>query len=243
MKLPFTCRHVALLCTGSGLLGLLMRLWLFAARDHKGLIRPGHFADIVTYLLLAGVMALLILYVRQIPHAQRYQKLFPANLIGSVGCLVGGVCLLLHAVIATIQCTPLALIALPFAICGAAGLLLLAYFRKSGTRPNVLLLIAPIAYLIVHTILQVRLWSNETQPTVYFFPLMAALFLMLAVYYHASAILRQRDLRPLVFFSCGAIFLCCVAIRQEPVFYLGMAAWLACDCCTIPLQRATPEDA
>lgn len=243
MKLPFHSRLVALICSACGIVGMLLRLWLFTTTDAKGLVTPGHFSDVLAYILLAAVLGLLVLYARQVPQQQRYSKLFPGSLISAIGCVLGGCGILIHTIGDLLDRSSMSLLLLPFGIGAFAALLLLAYFRKMGKRPNVLLLAVPLAYLCLHAVMQVRLWSNETQPTVYFFPILATLFLLLAVYYHAHVTIVQKDLRALVFFSCACAFLCLVSVPQMPIFYLGLAAWMVCDCCSIPAPRPIGEDA
>ena len=243
MKLPFHSRQITLICSAGGILGMLLRLWLFATADAKGLVKPGHFSDVLVYILLAAVLGLLVLYIRQIPNQQRYSKLFPGNLVSAIGCALGGCGILIHTIGDLINRTSMSLLLLPFGICAFAALLLLAYFRKMGNRPNVVMFAVPLAYLCIHAIAQVRLWSSETQPTVYFFPILATLFLLLAVYYHAHLVTMQKSLRTLVFFSGASAFLCLVSVPQAPIFYLGLAAWMACDSCHIPAQRPIGEDA
>lgn len=242
MKLNVNTKIFPLFSLGAGGIGLALRIWFFSTRDGRGLLPAAHFADTLCYLIFAAILAVIFLSSRQLPSGGKYTRLFPAGLLPAAGCMIGGAGILYTSIADAVAKLPLSAIALVLGIGAAACLVLLGLLRLKGGRPSVYLLLVPALYLMLHAVLQVRVWSSETQLTVIFFPLLASLFLTVAVYYHAHLAVRQEGLRQLVFFRQAALFLCCLSLSSDfPLFYMGMAAWLGCDLCRLP--AAPREDA
>ena len=53
MKHPFRSHILPYFTVAAGVLGLILRIWLFSATDSKGLLPAGHPADYALYLLTA----------------------------------------------------------------------------------------------------------------------------------------------------------------------------------------------
>ena len=96
-------------------------------------------------------------------------------------------------------------------------------------------------YLMFHLVSQYRLWSSESQLLIYFFPLMASIFLMLSAYHSAVLDLRKESRSGFVFFSQAALFFCMISIySQSWLFYTTMSLWLATGLCS--LQEEAPRE-
>ena len=89
MKQLLRSQSLPALPAAAGVLGLLLRLWLFSAIDEKGLLPARHFADTAVFLLTAVVLGILLL-ITQKPMARPVRKGVPA-LAGILGCALGGI--------------------------------------------------------------------------------------------------------------------------------------------------------
>lgn len=242
MKRSLNPQLLSLFTLGAGGLGLVLRIWYFSTRDAKGLLAASHFANTVSYLVFAAALALIFLCVRQLPNEGRYASCFRSGIVPAAGCVIGAVgivCTCLFDVFSKVSISGLSLIVgIPAAIC----LVLIGMIRLKAGRPSVVLYAILALYFVVHILLQIRQWNPETQQTVIFFPLLAALFLMVCTYFHAHMTVRQENARSLVFFQQAALLLCCFSINgANGLFYLTMAAWLGCDLC-IPRRSTRREE-
>lgn len=244
MKLSVNPKYLPVCTLGAGLAGFLLRLWLFSARDAKGLLPAAHFADTVCYLIFAAALVWILLCVRQLPNKMHYHHIFPTGWIPAAGCCVGAAGILYTCIADAVAKTAFSGLGLVTGILAAAALAVTGLIRFRGNRPSVYLLAVLTVYLVIHTLIQVRVWSQETQATVMFFPLMASLFLMVCVYYHSRLTVRPTGLRQYVFFQQATLLLCCLSLNSAyPVFYLAMGAWLGCDLYAIPQKRPRKEAA
>ena len=232
MKLSVNPKRLTLLTLGAGGLGLVLRIWYFASRDAKGLLASAHFANTLCYLLLAAALALIVLCVRHLPNGGRYGRLFSGGKLPAAGCFAGAAGILYTCIAETSSQVALSGAGLVLGLLAVGCLILIGLLRLKGQRPSVYLFAILALYLIVHVLMQVRQWNKETQQTVIFFPLMASLFLLVCIYYHAQLALKQEGVRHFVFFQQAAMLLCCMCLNSDcTVLYLSMAAWLGCDLC------------
>lgn len=243
MKLSVNPKLLPFFTLGAGGIGLVLRIWYFAARDAKGLLPTAHFANTVSYLVFAAALAVIVLCVRQLPDRGRYQKLFPAGYLPAASCVVGAIGIVYACISDAASHETFSGIALVLGLLAAFSLVLIGLLRLKDSRPSVYLYVVLVLFLVVHVLMQVRVWSKETQQTVIFFPLLASLFLMVYTYFRAQLTVRQEGLRSLVFFQQASLLLCCLSLNcQGSLFYLGMAAWLACDLPVMPQKRSRREE-
>lgn len=227
MKQLLRSRSLPLFPAAAGVLGLLLRLWLFSAIDEKGLLPDRHFADTAVFLLTAVVLGLLFLITRK-PMSRPVRKGVPA-LAGILGCALGGIGFL---------CTGLrnfsaysarfSGIAVLAGIVGGLVLLAMAvlkYFRKRVHYgfPAIL-----TVCLMLDTAAQCQVWGAASQLQEYFFPLMASIFLILTAYHATFLAARRGKPKWLAFFSQGALFFSCTCLNTTHwTLYLGMLFWAA----------------
>ena len=243
MKQILKPNSLPLITMGAGGLGLVLRIWYFSTRDARGLLASSHFANTVCYLLFAAMLAVILLCVRQLPATSRYQRLFPAGKLPAIGAILGCITILISCIVDLVAKRSLAVPGMIFGLVAIISLMLIGLQRMKGDRPPVYLFAALALYLVIHALLQTRLWSKETQVTAIFFPLLASLCLLMCAYFHAHLSVRNTGLRRLVFFHQASLFLCCMSLNSEnTLFYLGMALWLGCDLPTIPQLRNRREE-
>lgn len=227
MKQLLRSHSLPVLPAAAGVLGLLLRIWLFSAIDEKGLLPAKHFADTAVFLLTAIVLGLLFLITRK-PMTRPVRKGVPA-LAGIAGCAMGGIgflCTGLGNLSAhTARFSGIATLA---GIVGGLALLAMAvlkYFRKrAGYGFPAIVTVC----LMLDTVAQCQVWGAASQLQEYFFPLMASVFLILTAYHATFLAAGQGKPQQLAFFSQGALFFCCTCLNTiHWMLYLGMLFWAA----------------
>lgn len=227
MKLPSRSNLLPAFPAAAGILGFCLRLWLFSAIDEKGLLPAKHFADTGLYILAAITLGILFLCSRDLT-PRHVNKSF-LRLSGTLGCLLGGLGLLLTGIsrffAGNVRLSGLAAIT---GVLGGLSLLAMAVLKFSSKRiPYGLPAILTVS-LMVDTIARCQLWGTVPQLQEYFFPLMASVFLILSAYHATFLAAGQGKARMLVFFSQGALFFCCTCLNTAHWYlYLGMLFWAA----------------
>ena len=220
----------------AGAVGLLLRCWLFAA-GQEGLLPENHIAGILLMLLLAAVLVFCFRTVKKADVSAGYAKLFPKSTLAGVGIALGAEgmgC----AGFAVEAMGALGLLLPVLSVLGCGALLMGAYCRARGMKPHCFLYGIFAIYLIVYALAKCRAWGAEPQLQVYFFPLLAILFLLMAAYYRAELASRTGNCRRYVFFAQAALFCCCVSLKGEDwLFCLSGAVWVATDFCRLSSRR------
>ena len=245
MNKIFKPRLLPLFTLIASLIGFGLRLWLFlGGRDQRGLLPAGHIATILSFVLAAIVVAVLILCTRPLAPLGSYSKLFPAWLPAAIGCAAAAIGIL-YVNIRDLIAQPgfVTIITLVLGLVASAALLILGFCRLKGKHPSFWLQAAVTVYFMLHLISQYRLWSAESQLTVYFFPLLASVFLMLTAYH--GAVLdadKTANRRGYAFFNQAALFFCCMSLQGASwPFYLAMAAWVGTNLCSMKAPKPSAE--
>ena len=235
------------------LLGALLMLCrvvlLLTGVDRKGLFITGHFADVLSYILLCAGAVLIYLCLRSVAGTGRMRNLFPASASGGLGCCIGGVGILASGILETPQQTDLIrIISLLLGIFAGIALILSGLCRYKGRRANYLLHCIVTAYFLVHLISRYRVWSSEPQLQTYFFPLLASVFLLICSYQRTCLDAGFGSRRNFAFANQGAL-LCCLAsvTSSDWLFYLALALWTLTDLCDLselpaPARMQMPEN-
>ena len=223
MKHPFRSHFLPLFPIAAGLVGLLLRVWLFSAIDEKGLLPAAHFADTALYILTAITLGVLFLSSRNFHSCSASKKIPP--LIPALGCLLGGIGMLL----AGFSRQSVRFSGISAAVCLTGGLLLLImavleYFQKK--IPYGFPAVLTVA-LMLDTIAQCQDWGKLPQLQEYFFSLMACVFLILSAYHITLRVAGSGKPSLLAFFSQSAIFFCFTCLNTNRWFlYLGLIFWV-----------------
>lgn len=222
-----------------GIVGFFMQCWLFSSADQKGLLPPYHIAGIISFLLLA--MTLVICWVG----SRQEKDLCPDKLFFSSTAAAAGVGISAIGLACSAFSAPgagiLRTLTLAFGILASASLGYIAFCRSKGLHAKAMLHCVITLYLILRTMSNCSIWSAEPQFQLYFFPLIACMFLMITSYYRAALALGVEHSKKYVFFSQAALFCCCMCCRgSDWLFYLSAALWLTFDCpapSTVPNGR------
>ena len=223
----------------AGIIGLALRMWLFfGGMDKKGLLNASHPANALTFILTALVLAVIFVSIRPLNAVDRYQQLFPGTRFPAIGCIVAAAGIIwvsfrdMHQRMDTIT-----IISLILGLLAVGSLLMLARCRFKRIRPLCYYHAVITVYLMFHLISQYRLWSSEPQLQIYFFPLLASVFLMLSAYHSAVLDARKSGRRWFVLCNQGALYCCCLSLWGDNwPFYLAMGVWAISGLCTLETQ-------
>ena len=224
----------------AGILGLVLRAWLFfAGTDRKGLLVASHPANALTFILTALVLAVLFLCVRPLTALDRYQQLFPRAKFPAVGCVAAAAGIAwVNLRDLNLRTDSITMVSLFLGILAVISLLILAVCRVKRVRPAFFLHMVVTVFLMFHLISQYRLWSAEPQLQVYFFPLLASVFLMLTGYHSAVLDARKSGRRWFVFCNQAALYCCCLSLWGDSwLFYLTMGFWMLSSLCSLQTQE------
>lgn len=227
MNNPFRSHILPRFTIAAGILGLLLRLWLFAAEDEKGLLPAHHFAGVMLYILSAVVLLVLFLSTRRLT-PRRISKQF-IRLSTTYSCLLGGLGLALNAAF-KLSASPVKLAWLATAASLAGTLVMVAMAILCFTCKRVPYIFPAFISIVmaIETIAQCQVWGAEPQVHVYFFPLLASVFLILTAYCNTLMTARQPIAKRLAFFSQSALYFCILSLNSSQwMLYLGMLFWAA----------------
>ncbi len=221
----------------AGLIGLAMQSWLISSANDRGLLPSVHLATILCFLLLAVILEVCLLILRTAAPVHTYAELFPRSPISAVGTAIAAIGMLISA-FSLPAAGILGLLTPIFGALSCAALLVAAYCRFQGRRPNCLLHGAAAVFFIVRTMACCQVWGAEPQLQQYLLPLLSSLFLLVTAYYRAELDVLQKNSWRYIFFSQGAL-MCCLssAIHTQGLFYLSAALWLAADYFVLPPAR------
>ena len=229
---PYKHKHFPLWIASVGAAGALLQLWyFFTGIDSKGLFVKGHPAAVSSLLLLAAVMLGLFLWTRSVARTPSVKKLLPASALSLIGSLIGGAGILATAVFElTKRIDLVALVCLLVGI-GAAGCVVYGGIcRLQGKLPDFKTRPVIVVYCILHLVSQYRIWSSQPQLALYFFPVLASVLLMVAVYQRSALEAGEKNAAAYGFFTGCAIVLCLLSTPTESgMFYMTMALWLLLD--------------
>lgn len=245
MKKLFKPTLLPLFTLIASLVGFGLRLWLFlTGTDERGLLPANHIAGILSFVLTAIVLAVLVLCTHKLTPLNSYSKLFPAWPLAGIGCAAAAAGILyVNIRDLLVQPDVITIVTLVLGLVAAAALLILGFCRLKGNHPSFWLQAAVTVYFMLHLVSQYRLWSSESQLQVYFFPLLASVFLMLTAYH--GAVLdadKKANRRGYAFCNQAALFFCCMSLQGSSwPFYLAMAAWLGTNLCSVKALKPSAE--
>lgn len=211
-----------------GGLGLLTQQWLQQTGiDEKGLYISGHPAAAISFLFVPVALGILLFCCWPLAKkAGQHNGFPPSRLYGLLGILAFCV-LCVHSI------RELGAESTGFArICAWSKLLcglcvgLITALSLAGKKPSYLFHAALTLFLIMIMVANYRAWSCETQLLVYFFPLMATAFMLLAGYQRTALAAGSGNHRVFCFMNMGGLFFCLMALPTGGLFFGGMAFWL-----------------
>lgn len=239
--------YLPIAALASGLIAMLMRLWLFAlGTDDRGLLPSATFPDVFSWILTALMLAFLFLSTRKLTGATKYSFNFRPSMLSAVGMLLGAFGILFTCLAELLSGGErLGVFSSVMGILAAAMLIFIAYCRWNGMKPMFLLHGLVCLWLMFHLVSHYRLWSAYPQLQTYAFELLAIIFLMLACYQRAAFDAGNGNRSAYAFFTFAAVFFCIAAIpgSASAVFYIGSAVWMFATPCNLkPLASSQKND-
>lgn len=225
MKHPFRFSLLPFFTMGAGGLGLALRLWLFSAADDRGLFPPAHPANCSIYILTALTLGILFLATKN-PAPRRVNRQY-LRISSTCAYAIGGLGLILTAFwTLSGSNAKLAWIAVAASVIGGLAMFFMAALKFARKQLPYWLPAILTVVLMLDTVAQCQVWGSVPQLQVYFFPLLASIFLVLTAYHKTVFAARKNNARLLAFFSQGALFFCCLSLNtsQWPL-YFGMLFW------------------
>ena len=221
----------------SGSVGLGLRCWLLSAMNEDGLLPMYHIAGILSLVLLLTTAGLLFWLLRGAIPSNAYRHIFPPSTLAAAGTAIGAAGLGISAF--TVEATGLLGMLVPLLGIASIGALLYAsYCRMIGLRPNSLLHGVMVVYVLFRILTCCRIWGAEPQLQLYLFPMLGAMFLLLACFFRAEADALAGDYRKYLFFGQIALFCCVMCLPGDDwLFYLSAAVWLSTDYCVLPSRQ------
>lgn len=222
--------------TAAGLVGLLLRVWLYATAAEGSLLHRGTLPEVLLWVWTAVVLLLAAALCFDLKKAGKYSYHFPASPLGALGRLAAGLGIAYSAVAALASGKGgLSLAAGIVGLAAAAAMVYLAYLRYQGQRPTVLFHGVVCVYLMLRLVCSYQVWCALPQIQSYCFMLLANVLVLLACYQDAAFDAASGSRRAHIFTHLAAIYLCicCLPGGSQPLFYLAMAVWMATDLCRI----------
>ncbi|MBE6946645.1 MAG: hypothetical protein E7454_00095 [Ruminococcaceae bacterium] len=216
---------------------LRMLLWISAiSNDESNLLPAGTWPDVVSWIMVAIVIALLVFFCWKLKKLPKYRDHFKPSKLAAAGMLLGAVGILISSISALGgNGDTLTTISAVLGIVSAGSLGYLAFCRMKGARVSIAFHGIICLYLMLYLISCYRVWSSCAQLQVYAFELLAVVFTMLACYHRAAFDTDQGKPRSYAFFSCAALFFCIAALPgcNNEMFLLGCAAWMFTTPCDL----------
>lgn len=222
---------------GAGGIGVLLQTWLvLGGTDDKGLLKPGHPAQVLLLILTGLVLVALVFLAKDLVRAPKYSFNYPASAVGAVGAGVAAVGILITSltevsaggdILATV-CAVMGLLCTPI-------LALVALSRWKGYRTSVLLHGFVCLYMMLHLICQYRQWSSDPQLMTYCFQLFCLVSLVMSVYYRACFDADMGNRRLLVISHLAAVYFGLLSIpgNSNWLYYFSTSIWMLTDLCSL----------
>ena len=223
MKLTFKAEYLKFLTLGAGVLGLVLRIALYAAGiDGRGLLVENHWTRIGITVLTVMTGLILALRCLRISGPRRYRSSYPASAAAALGCAVCGTAVLITGISEFSPDDRTSILASLAAFAAGISLLTLTFFRLRGKRPPVLLHGLVSVFFAFRMIRQYSIFSANPQIQDFGFLLCAYAALMLSAYHHAEFDAGVGNHKRLWLFSLAGVYLCLLALKGSGAFWFPL---------------------
>lgn len=242
MNISYHPKYLPFFAIGTGLLGLLLRLWLLqTGLDDKGLLVANHPANYLVWILSVAVVACLFFGTWGLRGAPKYSFNFPAFIPGGAGTILAAVGILICTV-AELAGNPdgFGFLMCIFGFLAAMALVFTGCCRCTGAHPSPIFHTVASIYLLLRLVWMYRQWSADPQMQDYAFQLLALVCLMLACHHRSAFDANMGSRRAYAGFSLAALYFCIVALPgcDSMAFFLACTAWMGSNLCAlIPMPK------
>ena len=232
MKAYLKHKNLPWLALGAGVVGMLLRFWQLNTESSRGFIVQGHISGILLFVLTLAFLAVLVIAVRPLLQANKYEFNFPASQVSAIGALAGAACFAINGIGALAGGSLLTGIS---ALIAAAALVLISHCRYKGIHATALAHIAICVVLILRLLSLYRGWCADPQMANYCYPLLATVCLMCSTYHRATFNADFGQRRFYTLFNLAGVYFSCLSIAgpTDHLFYLGAVCWLFTDQCNL----------
>ena len=205
--------------------------WFYSAGvNFRGLAVSGHPSAVVLVIFTLLFAVGLVLLTRRLPRKTSFETLLPASVPRGIGSFIGAVGIAISCVQTASFSDFFGIAALVLGVLAAVCLLFAGSQRLFHMPPHALFYGLVNVFFIVMSLNRCRQWGAQTQVLLYFFPLLAQIFLLLSSYQYTALCVNGNNTRGFVLCTHGAVFFCCAAFpAQQDIFYLTSALWLILD--------------
>lgn len=245
MKKYLQPKFLPVIITITGLLGFLLRLWSIGkGPDAAGLYAPALVPWILLWIVTAAVPVVIILMTRPLSQPVKYTQNFPASIVPAIGSLIASVGIAISgAKLITGDSGAFVFIVGILGLTAAVMMVLVAYARLKGRKPNFFCHAIVCLYFALQTFDQCRTWSNYPQIGVFLFAFLAQICMMLATYQLCAFDVDLGKRRVSLFWSLSGVYCCLVALpsSENILFYGAIAIWLLTNLCSLtPAKKRKP---
>lgn len=207
--------------------------------DDRGLVVPFHFSVIAVWCLTAVMAGSLIFLLHGMEDTAGYRRLFPDSRLAAAGTLCAAIGILATVVESlTAMDEPVRILSGLLKIVAGLALIYLARCRWKNLRGSFLAWAAVTAYMLLRIMFEYRSWSTQPELMRYFFPLLASVCMVLAMYHRTAFAIKMGSRKQFLFFTQFGAFCCLLALPGTPApFYLGMAVWAMTDRCSLKIVK------
>ena len=248
MKKYLHPKFLPVLIPVAGLLGLALRLWtLGSGPDPEGLYEPQPLAWTLLWIVTAATLVTIVLLSARLKNPGKYADNFPPSVAGAAGIALAALGIMFTGLkILTNAADLLATITGILGAASAVGLILAAFARYQGKKPSFVLHTIPCLFFALRIFEQAKSWSNIPQISIFLFPFLASICVMLATYHRACFDVNLGQRRTYLFWNLSGVYFSLLALPsgEDPLFYVGMVAWLLTNLCSLrPLKARKPQSA
>ena len=212
-------------------------LWISAIGAEDGRLLPaGTWPDTLSWIVVCGTMAFLIVATWTLCGATKYSYNFPTSIPAAIGMVLAGVGFCITSVAdLSVGTDSIGTTSAVLGFLAAGALAYLAYARIKGIRLSVVFHGIVCLYLMLHLISHYRLWSSFPQLQTYAFELLAIVFVMLACYHRTAFDAGKGNRRAYTLFSLAALFFCVATLPgcDNAAFFIGCAIWMYTTPCRL----------
>lgn len=228
MKKVFNYRRAPLWALLWGVLGFVFQYLLQrTGLDHKGLYITDHPAAVCSFVLIPFAMTTFWLCCRPLKKQRKACESLPQKTPSPILGFAAAA-LLLFCGFSDLSGATEGLATLRILGAILCGLVIAVLSYLSLTKKKLPFgLYATIALLLIMFVVgNHRHWAAEPQVLVFFFPLMACIFLLLSAYQYAALAAGCGSRRLCCLFSSAGLYFCMTFLPQGGAFYGSMSLWL-----------------
>lgn len=233
MKKLLDVKFLPLVMMIGGALGLILRGAMdLLAVDPLGLMITGHPARVGLWVLSLGMLVWMLAVLFQQRRASHYEICFPPSVMGAAGNFLLAVCIVGTVLLQKPEMDgAIGKIWKGLGLIASVTLIWAGILRLGSRRPNLVIHLSVLLFLMVHTISHYRTWSQTPELADYLFNMLGAMAVQAAAYYRTGFDVGLPKKRKLMGAGALTIFLCTVALwsTRFKALYAGCIFWVIMD--------------